>query len=95
MKKGFLQREKKSLKITDLEKKEAKKSKFPLQIISAYRSFTTQAALKSNYKITYGAGTANQFEDATSTIEHILPENPTSEWETAFPSDEQEEYIYL
>ncbi len=41
------------------------------------------------------AGTDNQFEDATSTIEHILPENPSSEWETFFPSDEQEEYIYL
>jgi hypothetical protein len=41
------------------------------------------------------AGTANQYEDATSTIEHILPENPSSEWETSFPSDEQEEYIYL
>lgn len=41
------------------------------------------------------AGTAHQFEDATSTIEHVLPENPSSEWETSFPSDEQEEYIYL
>ncbi|MCU0422165.1 MAG: DUF262 domain-containing HNH endonuclease family protein [Bacteroidia bacterium] len=41
------------------------------------------------------SGTDNQYEDATSTIEHILPENPSSEWETAFPTDEQEEYIYL
>jgi hypothetical protein len=41
------------------------------------------------------AGTDNQYEDANSTIEHILPENPSSEWETSFPSDEQEEYIYL
>ena len=41
------------------------------------------------------AGTSNQYEDATSTIEHILPENPSSEWEISFPSDEQEEYIYL
>ena len=41
------------------------------------------------------SGTSNQFEDATSTIEHILPENPTSEWESNFPADEQDEYIYL
>jgi len=41
------------------------------------------------------SGTANQYEDATSTIEHILPENPSSEWENSFPVDEQEEYIYL
>lgn len=41
------------------------------------------------------AGTAHQYEDATSTIEHILPENPSSEWETAFSADEQEEYVYL
>ncbi|MFN0188821.1 MAG: DUF262 domain-containing protein [Bacteroidia bacterium] len=41
------------------------------------------------------SGTSHQFEDATSTIEHILPENPSSEWETSFPVDEQEDYIYL
>ncbi len=41
------------------------------------------------------SGTANQFEDASSTIEHILPENPSSEWETSFSADEQEDYIYL
>jgi hypothetical protein len=41
------------------------------------------------------AGTAHQFEDAKSTIEHILPENPSSLWEASFPATEQEEYIYL
>lgn len=41
------------------------------------------------------SGTSNQFEDATSTIEHVLPENPSSEWETSFPVDQQEDYIYL
>jgi len=40
------------------------------------------------------AGTTHQFEDATSTIEHILPENPSSEWEIPFPVEYQEEYIY-
>jgi uncharacterized protein with ParB-like and HNH nuclease domain len=41
------------------------------------------------------AGTQHQFEDATSTIEHILPENANSFWETTFPASEQEEFIYL
>jgi hypothetical protein len=41
------------------------------------------------------SGTSHQFEDATSTIEHILPENPSSVWEPAFPADEQDDYIYL
>lgn len=41
------------------------------------------------------AGTDYQYEDATSTIEHILPENPSSEWESSFPVEEQENYIYL
>ncbi|MFA6542446.1 MAG: DUF262 domain-containing HNH endonuclease family protein [Bacteroidota bacterium] len=36
-----------------------------------------------------------QFEDATSTIEHILPENPSSDWDGSFPPEQQEEYIYL
>ncbi|MBI5726468.1 MAG: HNH endonuclease [Ignavibacteriales bacterium] len=39
--------------------------------------------------------TDNQFEDATSTIEHILPENPGTEWEINFPANEQADYIYL
>jgi len=41
------------------------------------------------------SGGDNQFEDATSTIEHILPENPSSAWEQSFPANEQDEYIYL
>lgn len=41
------------------------------------------------------SGTDNQFEDATSSIEHILPENPTMEWELSFPANEQLDYIYL
>ncbi|UPT69589.1 MAG: DUF262 domain-containing HNH endonuclease family protein [Flavobacterium sp. JAD_PAG50586_2] len=41
------------------------------------------------------SGTSYQSEDATSSIEHILPENPTIDWEPFFPADEQEEYIYL
>jgi uncharacterized protein with ParB-like and HNH nuclease domain len=35
-----------------------------------------------------------QPEDAVSTIEHILPENPGSNWDEVFPVDIQEDYIY-
>ena len=43
-----------------------------LQIISAYRSFGTQATLKSSYKVTYGAGTANKFSADQGYSEHQL-----------------------
>jgi zinc D-Ala-D-Ala carboxypeptidase len=43
-----------------------------LQIISAFRSFGTQATLKSNYSVTYGAGTANQFSADQGYSEHQL-----------------------
>ncbi len=44
----------------------------PLQIISAYRSFGTQANLKSEYMMIYGAGTANQFSADQGYSEHQL-----------------------
>ena len=40
------------------------------------------------------SGTDHQYDDATSTIEHILPENPGSIWEQNFTSESQPEYIY-
>ncbi len=43
-----------------------------LQVISAYRSFGTQATLKANYKVIYGAGTANQFSADQGYSEHQL-----------------------
>ncbi|MFA6463411.1 MAG: M15 family metallopeptidase [Candidatus Paceibacterota bacterium] len=43
-----------------------------LKIISAYRSFGTQAILKSSYKMTYGAGTANSFSADQGYSEHQL-----------------------
>ncbi len=43
-----------------------------LQIISAYRSFYEQASLKVGYKVTYGAGTANQFSAEQGYSEHQL-----------------------
>lgn len=43
-----------------------------MQVFSAYRSFDTQAGLKASYKITYGAGTANQFSADQGYSEHQL-----------------------
>jgi uncharacterized protein with ParB-like and HNH nuclease domain len=40
------------------------------------------------------AGTERNFEDETATIEHILPENPSDEWEEVFTHEEQENYVY-
>lgn len=34
------------------------------------------------------------YEDATATIEHILPESPDEEWDTPFPAKEQENFVY-
>lgn len=39
------------------------------------------------------SGTEYNYEDATSTIEHILPENPGSSWESFFDSEEQNDYV--
>lgn len=44
----------------------------PLLILSAYRSFQTQMALKTGYKMTYGAGTANSFSADQGYSEHQL-----------------------
>ena len=43
-----------------------------LRVISAYRSFGDQSALKSTYNVTYGAGTANQFSADQGYSEHQL-----------------------
>jgi D-alanyl-D-alanine carboxypeptidase len=43
-----------------------------LRVVSAFRSFSTQAQLKSNYRVTYGAGTANQFSADQGYSEHQL-----------------------
>ncbi len=43
-----------------------------LEVISAFRSFGTQAILKSSYKVTYGAGTANSFSADQGYSEHQL-----------------------
>ena len=43
-----------------------------MKIVSAYRSFGEQASLKSTYKVTYGAGTANKFSADQGYSEHQL-----------------------
>ncbi len=43
-----------------------------LKVISAYRSFGTQAVIKSSYTVTYGAGTANSFSADQGYSEHQL-----------------------
>jgi zinc D-Ala-D-Ala carboxypeptidase len=45
---------------------------FDLKVISAYRSFGTQANLKSAYNVIFGAGTANQFSSDQGYSEHQL-----------------------
>lgn len=44
----------------------------PILILSAYRSFGTQAGLKAGYSVTYGKGTANQFSADQGYSEHQL-----------------------
>lgn len=50
----------------------AKSSNVTLYVFSAYRSFNEQSALKKEYKITYGAGTANAFSADQGYSEHQL-----------------------
>ncbi|MBU2103899.1 D-alanyl-D-alanine carboxypeptidase family protein [Patescibacteria group bacterium] len=49
----------------------AKKDDIDLLVISAYRSFGTQTALKNSYKVTYGSG-ANAFSADQGYSEHQL-----------------------
>jgi LAS superfamily LD-carboxypeptidase LdcB len=50
----------------------ARASGADLSVISAYRSFGTQALLKSSYKVTYGKGSANSFSADQGYSEHQL-----------------------
>jgi D-alanyl-D-alanine carboxypeptidase len=51
---------------------DANASGISLRVVSAYRSFAEQKTLKSSYKMTYGAGTANQFSADQGYSEHQL-----------------------
>ncbi len=50
----------------------AKAGGVELYVYSAYRSYNTQEALKGQYTVTYGAGTANQFSADQGYSEHQL-----------------------
>lgn len=50
----------------------SKANNLNLKVLSAFRSFGTQSTLKSSYKFTYGAGTANQFSAEQGYSEHQL-----------------------
>lgn len=50
----------------------AKQDSIALEVVSAYRSFGDQISVKSGYKVTYGAGTANQFSADQGYSEHQL-----------------------
>lgn len=51
---------------------DAKKAGVTLYVSSGYRSFAEQKNLKSDYRVTYGAGTANQFSADQGYSEHQL-----------------------
>ncbi|MFM2330610.1 MAG: hypothetical protein RLZZ26_117 [Candidatus Parcubacteria bacterium] len=51
---------------------DAKTQNVPIYVLSSYRSFKTQASLKSQYTFVYGAGTANQFSADQGYSEHQL-----------------------
>ena len=50
----------------------ASSSGIQLYVFSGYRSFNEQSALKSDYKVTFGAGTANSFSADQGYSEHQL-----------------------
>lgn len=51
---------------------DANETGLSLRVASAYRSFKTQESLKAANKVTYGAGTANQFSADQGYSEHQL-----------------------
>ena len=71
----------------------------PILVLSAYRSFDVQAGLKSSYKVTYGAGTANSFSADQGYSEHQLGTTvdlTTPELGATFSAfDKSEAYIWL
>ena len=51
---------------------DAKRAGVDIRVLSGYRSFAYQQTLKSQYKVIYGAGTANQFSAEQGYSEHQL-----------------------
>ncbi|MEX0934886.1 MAG: M15 family metallopeptidase [Candidatus Paceibacterota bacterium] len=78
---------------------EAEDKNLELKVISAFRSFGTQAGLKSSYTVTYGEGTANQFSADQGYSEHQLGtaiDFTTPEVGASFSGfEDTEEYTWL
>ncbi|MBN1088965.1 HNH endonuclease family protein [Pantoea sp. 1B4] len=53
--------------------------------LARYILYTIESHLSSSYK---------DYENDPGTLEHILPENPSVDWEIDFPVDTQESFIY-
>jgi len=53
--------------------------------LARYILFTIESHLSSSFK---------DYENDPGTLEHILPENPSQDWEKDFPEDTQENFIY-
>lgn len=78
----------------------AKADGSPFLILSAYRSFGEQGAVKSGYKVTYGPGTANKFSadqgysehQLGSTVDFTMPESPLS-LKTSFSTTAQYQWL--
>ncbi len=52
--------------------RDAEDDEMTLKVVSAFRSFGEQSALKASYKVNFGAGTANQFSADQGYSEHQL-----------------------
>lgn len=70
-----------------------------LRVVSGYRSFGTQSNLKTTYKVTYGAGTANSFSADQGYSEHQLGTTidftNTTLGDNFTPFDKTTEYTWL
>lgn len=76
---AYIQRKEKPEKIHSAVKvylealiRDANANAIPLTVLSAYRSFGTQATLKANYKVQYGTTAANKFSADQGYSEHQL-----------------------
>jgi len=78
---------------------DAKAEGLNLGVVSAYRTFSDQSVLKSTYKFTYGAGTANQFSAEQGYSEHQLGTTvdfaTTATAETWAGFNQTPEYVWL
>lgn len=71
-----------------------------LLVLSAYRSFGEQGAVKTGYKVSYGGGTANKFSadqgysehQLGSTVDFSTPESPLS-LKTSFSTTPQYQWL--